>query len=237
MIAFFKTTIYIPLYNFLIFLLNIDWLDAGLAAVVLTILVKFVLYPLSKKASLTQIKMKEKDGELQAIKKKYKDRQEQALKVMEFYRGNKINPFGSILTLLIQMPIIISLYYIFLRSGLPDVDASLLYSFVKAPESVSMVFLGFLDVSQKSILLAGLAGISSFWQMHLSAPSKFLPAGAPLNKENFPQMMAKQMKYTMPIVVFVISWQLSGIIALYWFISNLMSIIQDWWIKKRLKKT
>ena len=108
MIAFFKTIVYTPLYNILVLILNISWIDAGLAAVILTVLVKVVLYPLAKKATVTQAKMKEKEGELTSIKEKYKDKQEQAVKVMEFYKTNNINPFSSILTIIIQIPIIYS---------------------------------------------------------------------------------------------------------------------------------
>ena len=236
MIAFFKTIIYIPLYNFLIFLLNVSWIDAGLAAVILTILVKMILYPFTKKSTVAQIKMKEKEGELSSIKEKYKDKQEQAVKTMEFYKTNNINPFSSILTVVVQIPVIFSLYYIFFKAGLPNVDTSILYSFVKVPESVSMIFLGFVDISQKSIVLAFLAGISSYFQMHLMSPSA--PVATPNKtpgKEDFAKMMTKQMKYTMPIIVFFISWKISAIVALYWFVSNLMSIAQDAWIRRKLK--
>jgi len=242
MIAFFKTIFYVPLYNILVLILNVSWIDAGIAAVILTVFVKMVLYPLSKKATVTQTKMKEKEGELASIKQKYKDPQEQAVKVMEFYKTNNINPFSSILTVIIQIPIIFSLYYIFFKSGLRSIDGSLLYSFVKAPAEVSMNFLGIIDVSQKSITLAFLAAASSFWQMHLASRStdknmsnpdvaKALPG-----KEDFSKIMAKQMKYTMPLIVFFISWKISAIVALYWFVSNLVGIAQDIYIRKQVAK-
>ncbi|MBN2094077.1 MAG: membrane protein insertase YidC [Candidatus Zambryskibacteria bacterium] len=217
-------------------ILNISWIDAGLAAVILTILVKVVLYPLSKKAVVTQAKMKEKEGELAAIKEKYKNKQEQAAKIMEFYKTNKINPFSSILTILIQIPVIFSLYFIFFKSGLPTVDTSLLYSFIKIPESVSMVFLGFIDVSQKSIVLALLAAVTSYWQMHLATPNIKGSTSLMSDKPDFAKMMGKQMKYTMPFIVFFISWKISAIIALYWFVSNLMTIIQESYIRKQITK-
>lgn len=250
MIAFFKTIIYTPLYNILVLILNVSWVDAGIATVVLTILVKMVLYPLAKKATITQAKMKEKEGDLLSIKEKYKDKQEQAIKVMEFYKVNNINPFSSIFTVIIQIPIIFSLYYIFFKSGLPSIDTSMLYSFVKAPASVSMNFLGFIDVSQKSIILAFLAAATSFWQMHLAGASTNKPASAqnsgPLRpsvsvasevKEDFAKMMTKQMKYTMPLVVFFISWKISAIVALYWFVSNLVGVAQDAYVRKHMAKT
>ncbi|MFA6269658.1 MAG: YidC/Oxa1 family membrane protein insertase [Candidatus Paceibacterota bacterium] len=247
MIAFFKTIIYVPLYNVLVLILNISWIDAGLATVILTILVKVVLYPLAKKATITQAKMKEKEGDLALIKEKYKDKQEQAVKTMEFYKINNINPFSSILTVLIQIPIIFSLYYIFFKSGLPSIDQTLLYSFVKAPREVSMIFLGLVDVSQKSIVLALLAAVTSFWQMHLaSATTNKLASvqnSGPLRpsvsvaKEDFAQMITKQMKYTMPLIVFFISWKISAIVALYWFVSNLAGVAQDVYVRRQMAKT
>jgi YidC/Oxa1 family membrane protein insertase len=243
MIAFFKTIIYIPLYNILVLILNVRWVDAGLAVVILTVLVKLILYPLAKGATVTQTRMKEKEGELALIKEKYKDKQEQAVKTMEFYKTNNINPFSSILTILIQIPIIYSLYFIFLRSGLPNIDTSILYSFIKAPASVSMNFIGLIDVSQKSIFLALLAAVTSFWQMHLASKvntqSKNKPASAQSSgvaKEDFSVMLNKQMKYTMPLIVFFISWRISGVVALYWFVSNVVGIIQDVYVRRQMAK-
>jgi YidC/Oxa1 family membrane protein insertase len=199
--------------------------------------VKLVLYPIAKKSIVTQATMKEKEKELASIKENYKDKQEQAVKVMEFYKKNNINPFSSILTILIQIPIIYSLYYIFFRSGLPTIDTSILYSFVKAPAMVSMNFLGLIDVSQKSIVLALLAAVTSFLQMHWSSASTSKPASAQSSgvaKEDFGAMMNKQMKYTMPLIVFFISWKISAIVALYWLVSNLVGIAQDAYIRKQI---
>ena len=242
MIAFFKTIVYIPLYNILILILNINWIDAGIATVVLTVLVKLFLYPISKKSTIAQIKMKEKESELSLIKEKYKDKQDQAVKIMEFYKTNNINPFSSILTVIIQIPIIFSLYYIFFRAGLPVIDTELLYSFVKVPTNVSMNFLGIINVSQKSIFLAALAAVTTYWQMHIASSSiskedKNKNSFNVDNKPNFVKMMTKQMKYTMPFIVFFISWKISGVVALYWFVSNLMSVAQDLYIKKQIAKT
>jgi len=253
MIAFFKTIIYIPLYNILILILNVRWIDAGLAAVILTVLVKLILYPLAKKSTIAQATMKSKEGELALIKEKYKDKQEQAVKTMEFYKTNKINPFSSILTILLQIPIIYSLYFIFLRSGLPNIDTTMLYPFVHAPATVSMIFLGFVDVSQKSIVLALLAALTSFWQMHLASKATGNNQGKPnsatsfaqgyggskkaiAGKEDFSQMLTNQMKYTMPLIVFFISWRISAIVALYWFVSNLVGIAQDVYVRRQMAR-
>lgn len=235
MIAFLKLIIYTPLYNLLVFLLSISWIDAGIAAILLTIFVKTILYPFAKKSIITQIKMREKGGELNKIKEKYKDKQVQALKIMEFYKENNINPFASIGILFIQIPILYSLYYIFFKSGLPVVDASILYSFVKVPSEVSMNFLGFVDVSQKSIVLALLAGVSTFYQMHLSTQNTPEVATNTGDKPDFSKIMMKQMKYTLPIVVFFISSQIAGVVPLYWFASNIIGTAQDYYVKRQLK--
>ncbi len=235
MIEFIKTIVYEPLYNALIFILSTTNVDAGVAAVLLTVLVKIVLYPMSKKASVAQLKMKEHEGELKQIKEKYKDKQTQALKVMEFYKEKKINPLSSIGTLLIQIPIIYSLYHIFLKSGLPSINNELLYTFMKVPENISMNFLGLVDISQKSIVLAFLAALSGFLQMHFSVQGSSSGTTTSQSNLDISQMMAKQMKYTMPIVIFFVSWQISGVVALYWFTSNVVGIIQDYIIKKNYK--
>lgn len=240
MITFFKTIIYIPLYNILVLLLNVRWIDAGVATVILTVLVKIILYPLAKKATITQTRMKEKEGELSLLKEKYKNKEEQAVKIMEFYKTNNINPFSSILTIIIQIPIILSLYYIFLKAGLPVINTSLLYPFIKAPAVVSMNFLGLMDISKKSIILALLAAVASFLQMHFASrttnqtqPSLKAAAG----KEDFSQVLNRQMKYTMPLIVFFIAWKISGVVALYWFVSNLVGIAQDAYTRRHMAKT
>ncbi len=231
MIAFLKLVIYNPLYNILVLILNIPHVDAGIAVIILTLLVKVVLYPLSKKATETQMIMKDKEQELKSIREKYKDKQEQALKTMEFYKFNKINPFSSILTILIQIPIIYALYHIFLRSGLPLIQTDLIYSFVKIPEAVSMNFLGLLDISKKSIFLSLLAAATTYLQLHLSSKSTIKPTS--LTKD-LSTMMMTQMKYTFPFVVFFISWSISGVVALYWLVSNVLGILQDKIIRKNL---
>ena len=237
MISFFKTIIYIPLYNLLLLILFIlPNHDAGLAIVILTIIVKFILYPTSKKAAVAQLEMKRHEGELQALKDKYKDNTEkQAAEMLSFYKKYKINPFSSIFMILIQIPIIYSLYHIFLHSGLPEVNTEALYSFIKAPSHISMNFLGFIDVSSKNIILALLAGITSYFQIKNSIAA---PTPAPHGEKSFAKdlssTMASQMKYTFPGIVFFISWRISGAVALYWLVSNLFSIAQDWWIKKKL---
>lgn len=236
MIAFLKTIIYIPLYNSLILLLKVlPGADIGMAIIVLTLVVKLILYPLSKKATAMQYKMKKHEAELAAIRERNKDQKEQAVAMMEFYKKYDINPFSGFLTLLIQIPVIFSLYYIFVRSGLPAVDTSLLYSFIHAPAAVSMKFFGLFDVAGKNFFLALLAGLTSFWQMKLSSgPQMSSSTQAGSFGDTLSKTMSFQTKYIMPAIIFFISWRISGAVALYWAVGNIITVIQDYYTRRRL---
>jgi YidC/Oxa1 family membrane protein insertase len=238
MIGFFHDTLYQPLYNGLIFLIGVvPGADVGLAVLILTIVVKLILLPLSEKALSTQLAMKRFEPELNNIKNKLKDKkEEQAQAILDFYRSHKINPFSSFLVLLIQMPIIISLYYVFYKGGLPVVNQDLLYSFIKLPSVVDMNFLGLMDIGGKSLLFAILVGVTQFFQMRLSIPA--LPPrekkdGQPTLKSELARSMNIQMRYVMPIFVAFIAYNISGAVGLYWTTSNIFAIAQEVYLRKK----
>src|SRR4051812_37884353 len=128
----YHTFIFNPLYNGLIGLIDLfPWMDAGIAVIVFTIVVKLILFPLSKKAIVTQVRMKDLQPEIDKIKETYKnDKQTLGLKTMELYKANKVNPLSSFVQLIIQLPILWALYRIFVNSGLPVVNHEYLYSFI-----------------------------------------------------------------------------------------------------------
>lgn len=239
--SFFNVTLYQPLYNGLIFLMDLlPFIDAGVAVVLFTILVKLILFPLSKSAVATQFKMRQLAPELEELKKKYKDdKQEQARQTMELYRENKINPFSSILLIFIQLPIIFALYFVFLKGGLPDIDTDLLYSFVPTPQNVDIMFLGLFNIAEKSFILALAAAVTNFFQIRFSIP-KYTPkerkkGEAPSFKDDLAKSMNVQMRYVFPVIVLVIAANLAGAIAIYWTTSNLFTIGQELVIRKTVK--
>jgi YidC/Oxa1 family membrane protein insertase len=236
MALFFKTLFYTPLYNGLIFLVGaLPFADAGVVVIIFTVLVKLLLFPLSKMATVTQFKMKQTSGELAKIKEKYKNnKEEEARAVMTFYKDNKINPFSGFLIILIQLPIVIALYWVFYKGGLPAVDANLLYPFVKAPTSVDMNFLGLIDIGGKSLLLAILVGITQFFQTRYSMPP--LPPRTENGsfKEELSRSMGLQMRYILPFFVAFVAYGISGAVALYWTTSNLFAIGQELYIRRHL---
>lgn len=238
--SLFHTIFYNPLYNGLIFIIgHIPHGDIGVAVIILTIIVKLILFPLSKGAVKTQLKMKQFEPELAKIKEDYKDnKEEQSRKMLEFYKKNGLNPFSSILTLLIQIPIILALAFIFYRGGLPNIDMTLLYSYIQVPTVISTLFFGVIEVSKSNIILGVIAGVSQFFQVQFSVPAyKKKEDGSASNfKDDLARSMNMQMRYVLPIFVFFISLGVSGAVALYWITSNLFTIGQELYFRKTIKK-
>lgn len=232
MSSFYHTFFFDPLYNALVLLFKIlPWADAGIIVIILTILVRLIIFPLSRKAILTQVKMNEIGPELAKIKEKYKDKtEEQARLTLALYKEKKVNPFSGILVIIIQIPIIFALYQIFLH--LPEVNTDFLYSFVKAPEHINTTFLGILDITAKSAVIAFLAAVSTFFQFKISMRGQVKPTGDSFGN-NLARSMQTQMKYFFPVIVFFISYNISGVIALYWLTTNLFSIAQELFIRKK----
>ncbi len=239
MFSFLYTSfIFNPLYNGLIFLMDLlPWIDAGVAVIIFTIIVRLILFPLSKKAVITQLMMKKIEPEINKIKTTMaNDRNGQALKMMALYKEKGISPFSSFIFLLIQLPIIFALYSIFINSGLPKVNASILYGFIHIP-TVNMNFLGILDISAASTTMAVIAAISQYLQLHFSinAPKKSI-GGMNMNKQaDITQNMMGNMKYVIPVMVFLISYKYSAVVALYWTVSSLFTLAQEIYIKRSLQ--
>lgn len=230
----YNTFVFVPLYNGLIYLIHLfPWMDAGIAVIVFTIVVRLVLFPLSKKAIVTQVRMKEIQPALDKLKQSVPDKQQQALKVMALYKEKGVNPFSSFLVLFLQLPIIFALYSIFVRSGLPVIKTELLYSVISP--SISMHFLGLFDISQKSITLALVAAVAQFLQLHYSvANNTSSPSGS--SQADMAQNMMKNMKYVFPVMIFFISYKISAIVALYWTVSSLFTLGQELVVRRHLAK-
>lgn len=225
----FNNLIFIPLYNGLIFFIDIvPYADVGIAVILLTVAVKLVLFPLAHKAARMQLRIRAIAPEMQELKERYKDdRQEQTLKMFELYRKHNIRPFLSLLIILIQIPIILGLYWVFFQGGLPDVQPELVYGFIPLPQAVNMDFLGLIDMGGKSVLLAALAGISQFAHSYLALPEPPKRGENPTLKEDLAHSFHMQMKYVMPVIVMGIAYFISAAIALYWVTNNLFAIVQE----------
>ncbi len=228
-----------PVYNGLIFFIDIvPGGDVGLAIIAIVVVVKTILLPLSIKAAKTQRIMREIEPKLREIKETHKDNREaQALAMMTVYRDAGMNPFASLFLIFLQIPIIIALYFAVYSGGgikLPDINVDLLYAFVNNPSIVNMNFLGMIDITGKSLFLAFLAGVTQYYQVKVSLPEMPPrdPNKAPDLKEEFMRNMHLQMRYVMPIIIFFVSYIISAAIALYFFVSNIVAILQELYVRR-----
>lgn len=234
MTSIFHTLVSEPLYSGLMFLINsLPFFDVGVVIIIFTIITKIILLPLSLKASKSQMEMKSAEKDLALIKEKYTDKSEQSLKVMEYYKEKGINPFSGILILIIQLPILIGLYRVFL--GLPNVNPDLLYSFIPAPSSINMMFLGFVDMAQKSLVLALLVGLTTYIQTSIVSGGQ-QQSNNGSKQDELAKAIAFQMKYFLPVFITVVIYNISSAVALYLFVSNLFSIAQELYIKNKYHK-
>jgi len=236
----FRTAIYDPLYNGLVFLVGIiPTHDIGIAVILLTILVRIIIFPLSKRAVQSQMAMKKIAPEVEAVKAKYKKNSpEQSTAVFALYRERGVHPFASFGMVLVQLPVLFGLYWVFLRGGFPSVDPTLLYSFVHVPTSVDMHFLGFVDMgAAHNIILAGLVAVTQFIYTRLSmGPREKTPDGSPV-EASLSGDMAKsfdlQARYVFPAMFGVVSYFVAAAAPLYWLTSNLFMIGQEYFSGRR----
>lgn len=234
-----NTFIYNPILNILVLILSyVTFGDLGFAIVILTILVKILLYPLSKKAITSQIELASIQKDIALIKEQKLSKEEEAKATFALYKEKKVNPFSGCLVMIIQLPIIFGLYYVFLR-GLNFENAPL-YSFVHAPAALNTMFLGFVDLLKThSLPIAIVTGLSQLAQVILS-PTQKMQAEHNKNQKGFAADMQKsmqtQMKYVFPILVAFISYKIQAAVGLYWIVNNIITIFQERAIARALKK-
>lgn len=225
MVQLYNIVIYQPIFNFLIWLYNaIPGHDIGIAIIVLTLAVRFLMVPLTIKQVKSQKALQELQPKMDEIKRKYKDdKEKQSKELMKFYKEHKINPLASCLPLLIQLPIIFALFRAF-RAGLSSEGLEVLYSFVAKPDVINPMFLGLLDLSQKNMVLAVMAGIAQFIQSKMMMPKTKKKA------KDMAGMMSKQMTYFMPVMTVFIAMSFPAGLALYWLTTTLFAIGQQYFI-------
>ncbi|KKS65016.1 MAG: Membrane protein insertase, YidC/Oxa1 family [Parcubacteria group bacterium GW2011_GWC1_43_12] len=229
----FNSIFYQPLFNGLIFLYNtIAFESFGVAVILLTLVIRFALYPLNKKAIESQKALNVLQPKIKEIQAKFKnDRVKQSEELMKIYQEHKINPASGCLPILIQLPILIGLYQVFFR-GLDPASLDALYSFVSRPEAINPWFFGLVDLSKNNALMAILAGALTFVQSKMMMPKQTASSGP----GDFAAAMQKQMLYMMPIITIFITWKLPSGLALYWIVTTLFSIFQQYITLRTNKK-
>jgi YidC/Oxa1 family membrane protein insertase len=229
----FNIFLYKPLFNSLVLFYNIiPGHDFGIAIIFLTLVIKFILYPLSVKAFASQKVLQDLQPKVKEIQNKYKDDKEKLAKAtLELYKNEKINPFSGLFLAFIQLPILIALYQVFWQ-GLKPEQLNNLYNFVMRPIIINPIFLGLIDLSKANIYFAIIAGILQFFQTKMVASSqKKVKGSAP----DMAQAMQTQMLYVFPVITIIILLSLPSALGLYWIISSIFSIVQQYYILKKQK--
>ena len=178
----------------------------GVSIIVVTILIKIALLPLTLKQDKSMKEMKKIQPELEKLKEKYaNDKQMLNIKTMELYKEHKVNPLGGCLPLLIQLPILIALFGV-LRNGIIPQDSSFLW----------------LKLSDKDpyYILPILNGAVSFFQQKLMGSA-----------DSNPQM--KNMMYVFPIMMIMFSLKMPSGLQLYWLTSSILAVVQQYFIMKK----
>src|SRR3989338_5807320 len=150
-----------PMFNAFVGLYNLIP-DVGVVILIITVLIKLALYPLTASSIKSQKALTDLQPKLDVIDREFKDdKQRLAQETMKLYKENKVNPMASCLPLLIQLQILIALYYV-LQRGLTATNFDTLYSFVKSPDQINTISVGLVDLKNSNIILAVLAGAAQF---------------------------------------------------------------------------
>lgn len=212
-----------PLTRF--FELALDWLyviipNYGWAIIVLTILVRMVTAPLMVRQMRSAERMREVQPKLKALQERYADdRQKQSEEMMKLYREENINPLGGCLPLLLQMPVLIGLFYALRTSiGLRHAHWILWFDDLSQPATMFEVF-GF-PFRLLPLIMAG--------SMYLQ--QKMMP------QTGMDPVQARMMQIMMPGMMLLFSYTFPSGLVLYWTVSNLLGIGHQYWVRNHLQK-
>ncbi|MBT4850236.1 YidC/Oxa1 family membrane protein insertase [Candidatus Parcubacteria bacterium] len=224
---------YQPIFNLLVWLYNIiPGHDLGVAIILLTLIIRLLLYPLSKKAIQSQKSLSELQPAIEEIKEKYKDDKEKmGPEIMGLYKEKKINPFSSCLPMLIQLPFLFAIYRVFFNGLTKEDSMSALYGFIYNPGMMDTMAFGFFNLAEKSIVLAVLAGAAQFWQSKMMVAKKKPGGGG-----GMAGAMGTQMVYIMPVITIVIGSQFPAGLTFYWLLTTLFSVAQQYLVLGKKKK-
>ena len=235
MSSIFTEVFYRPILNLLLFLYDIiPGGNLGVAIIALTFIIKLALYPLSQKMIKSQKALQDLNPKMEEIKQKYKDDKEaMGREMMNLYKESKVNPFSSCLPLLIQFPFLIAVFRV-LRAGLSETTLALAYSFIHIPENINTMFLG-LNLEQRSVLLAILAGAAQFWQAKMMSTKRPPIKTEGSQDEDMAAIMNKQMTYFFPIITVMVGLSLPSGLTLYWLATTVFTGLQQLLVFRKKK--
>ena len=237
---FFDTILIAPLVNALFLIYGIiPGHDFGVAIILLTILIRLILWPLASKQLHSQKKMQSLQGDISKVKiKAGGDKQKEQAMLMELYKEKEVNPFSACLPAILQFPILIAMFVVFQKAtGSIDGVEKLLYEPVKNLSYISSILsgqtafnttlFGLIDMAKPDPLLAIIAGLTQFVQVKMITPRKQKTDAADPQAK-----MTSFMNYTFPALTVFIAWGLPAALPTYWITTNFIAIFQQWLIMR-----
>ena len=189
----------------------------GIAIIIITILMRIVVFPLTLKQEKSMKKMRELQPEMDKIKEKYKDNpQEYQKRILEFQKENDINPLGGCWPILIQLPVFVALYYAFSGKTIPN-DATFLWFNLKQPDKLFLM--GNFAFNLLPILNTGVTYLQ-----------QKIMSGATKGQEGSNQLQS--MMYTMPLMMLFLFYRMPSGVTLYYLVSGVLSLAQQYIIMK-----
>lgn len=235
----YTTFIFEPIINALMFFYSL-FNDMGIAIILLTILIRLLLYPISRKALLGSKKIQELHLKTKKIQEEFKnDLQRQGIELMKIYKEAKINPLASFLNIAIQVVILITLYRVLWLSQKLENILPHLYAITPHPQELSHNFIGFINLATPNFYFALIAALATYWQIKISMVVKkddSLSAATqslPQKKDSLQkaQDFTKNLNMTLPLITFIGGLRLPASLTLYWLVSTLFTVAQEYFIK------
>jgi YidC/Oxa1 family membrane protein insertase len=237
----FRSLITKPLFNLLVFFTqHLPNKSLGWGIVLLTVLVRLLLFIPNQKAMKSQRNMQKLQPKLEEVKKKFAGNQQQiAMKTMELYKTHKISPVSSCLPMLLQIPVMLGVYYI-VRDGLSPHLSHLLYSFQSGINitDVNNWFLGMDLLKRNLYVLPIIVGVAQWIAIKLSFISKKQKSGGkPAKKEGMGGQMEQMnvvMQWGMPLMIAFFTRSFPAAVGIYWLTSTLFGIAQQKYVNWKL---
>lgn len=227
----FHVIVYQPLYNLLALLYNyIPGKDFGIAIILITIILRTVLIPVYKKQIESQKKLQELQPKIKALQEKNKqDKEKQTRELMELYKEHKTNPFSGCLPLVIQLVFLIAIYRVLINISTTGLvfDQNQLYTFVTNPGKINQLFIGIVDLTKASAVIAFLAAVAQYFQTKMLLDKQPQPAVVKNTEPDMAQMMSKQMLYLGPLLTFFIGVKFPAGLSLYWLAGTIFMLVQQ----------
>ena len=228
--GFLFTVFYQPTANALFFLMDMTSVsNIAVGILIFVIVVKILLLKTTIQNTKVQVKLNAIADDLKKVRENVKDKQEQMEKTLELYKKAEVNPFTPILSLLIQIPIFVSIFFVIKGVGENTIPyETVFYDFVTKPEILDFQFLSINITDQGGILIALLVGVSQIFTMYYS-------------QKTMPQKAVKKIQKRLfllgiPLLVMVFSYVMVVAVGVYWFFNNIITILQEILVMQKIRK-